>query len=108
MREVTVGAVAQLGERCVRNAEVRGSIPLGSTNEISNLHQRLGSYIKTKSTLTHILSHCLSIQSNKRSLWECGCSVDYLLWRGRGDFAVATCGDSGTAPDSHNHQGPYT
>lgn len=26
-----VGAVAQLGERCVRNAEVRGSIPLGST-----------------------------------------------------------------------------
>src|SRR5690349_5889033 len=25
------GAVAQLGERCVRNAEVRGSIPLGST-----------------------------------------------------------------------------
>ena len=27
-----VGAVAQLGERRVRNAEVRGSIPLGSTN----------------------------------------------------------------------------
>ena len=26
------GAVAQLGERCVRNAEVRGSIPLGSTS----------------------------------------------------------------------------
>jgi hypothetical protein len=26
----TVGAVAQLGERSVRNAEVRGSIPLGS------------------------------------------------------------------------------
>ena len=26
-----VGAVAQLGERCVRNAEVRGSIPLRST-----------------------------------------------------------------------------
>lgn len=25
------GAVAQLGERCVRNAEVGGSIPLGST-----------------------------------------------------------------------------
>ncbi len=25
------GAVAQLGERCVRNAEVRGSTPLGST-----------------------------------------------------------------------------
>ena len=28
---VPVGAVAQLGERCVRNAEVRGSIPLSST-----------------------------------------------------------------------------
>ena len=26
-----IGAVAQLGERCVRNAEVRGSTPLGST-----------------------------------------------------------------------------
>ncbi len=28
------GAVAQLGERRVRNAKVRGSIPLGSTNRI--------------------------------------------------------------------------
>src|SRR5207237_4165543 len=28
----TLGAVAQLGERRVRNAEVRGSIPLSSTN----------------------------------------------------------------------------
>src|SRR5262245_20817821 len=28
----TVGAVAQLGERLVRNEEVSGSIPLGSTN----------------------------------------------------------------------------
>src|SRR5262249_21514836 len=28
----THGAVAQLGERRVRNAKVRGSIPLGSTN----------------------------------------------------------------------------
>lgn len=28
-----LGAVAQLGERRVRNAEVRGSIPLGSTNQ---------------------------------------------------------------------------
>jgi hypothetical protein len=27
-----LGAVAQLGERRVRNAKVRGSIPLGSTN----------------------------------------------------------------------------
>ncbi len=25
------GLVAQLGERCVRNAEVEGSIPFGST-----------------------------------------------------------------------------
>ena len=28
---MVVGAVAQLGERDVRNVEVRGSIPLGST-----------------------------------------------------------------------------
>src|SRR5687768_1750567 len=27
------GRLAQLGERCVRNAEVRGSIPLPSTNQ---------------------------------------------------------------------------
>jgi hypothetical protein len=27
-----LGAVAQMGERLVRNEEVRGSIPLGSTN----------------------------------------------------------------------------
>ena len=32
---VPVGAVAQLGERCVRNAEVRGSIPLRSTLQVS-------------------------------------------------------------------------
>jgi hypothetical protein len=31
-RTPTVGAVAQLGERLVRNEEVSGSIPLGSTN----------------------------------------------------------------------------
>ena len=31
------GAVAQLGERVVRNDEVRGSIPLGSTININNL-----------------------------------------------------------------------
>ena len=30
------GAVAQLGERVVRNDEVRGSIPLGSTNGLEN------------------------------------------------------------------------
>ena len=33
-----IGAVAQLGERCVRNAEVRGSIPLSSTNKKATRH----------------------------------------------------------------------
>ena len=33
------GAVAQMGERCNRTAEVRGSIPLGSTNQIKRLSQ---------------------------------------------------------------------
>ena len=32
-----VGAVAQLGERLVRNEEVSGSIPLSSTKEIKHL-----------------------------------------------------------------------
>jgi hypothetical protein len=31
------GAVAQLGERVVRNDEVRGSIPLGSTKGLKEL-----------------------------------------------------------------------
>ncbi len=31
------GAVAQMGERCNRTAEVRGSIPLGSTNVIASI-----------------------------------------------------------------------
>ncbi len=31
MITVIRGAVAQLGERCVRNAEVEGSTPFGST-----------------------------------------------------------------------------
>ena len=33
------GAVAQMGERSVRNAEVRGSIPLGSTFTIATIAQ---------------------------------------------------------------------
>ena len=33
-RRIWCGAVAQLGERRVRNAKVRGSIPLGSTNHL--------------------------------------------------------------------------
>gem|GEM_PF-6432929 len=37
IRVAQIGAVAQPGERRVRNAKVRGSIPLGSTNHIFNL-----------------------------------------------------------------------
>ena len=33
----STGAVAQMGERCNRTAEVRGSIPLGSTNKSKHL-----------------------------------------------------------------------
>jgi hypothetical protein len=38
---ISFGAVAQLGERCVRNAEVGGSSPLRSTLEISRRALRL-------------------------------------------------------------------
>ena len=31
VQSMILGAVAQLGEHCVRNAEVVGSIPIGST-----------------------------------------------------------------------------
>src|SRR5262245_47297679 len=36
------GAVAQMGERCTRTAEVRGSIPLGSTSYLSHYTQLVG------------------------------------------------------------------
>ena len=35
-----LGAVAQLGERCVRNAEVEGSTPFGSTSGKPQLRYR--------------------------------------------------------------------
>ena len=35
------GAVAQMGERRVRNAKVRGSIPLGSTSALNGLTKML-------------------------------------------------------------------
>ncbi len=38
LRYPVPGAVAQLGERRVRNAEVRGSIPLGSTPSVKPIH----------------------------------------------------------------------
>jgi hypothetical protein len=39
-RARTRGAVAQMGERLVRNEEVRGSIPLGSTTPLPLLANR--------------------------------------------------------------------
>src|SRR5262245_2421226 len=38
------GAVAQLGERLVRNEEVRGSIPLGSTTALATRHRLVRPY----------------------------------------------------------------
>ena len=38
------GAVAQSGERVVRNDEVRGSIPLGSTIQTYGMRQRAGCF----------------------------------------------------------------
>ena len=42
------GAVAQLGERLVRNEEVSGSIPLSSTKEIKKITRKSGSNKKRK------------------------------------------------------------
>ena len=36
----SIGAVAQMGERMTGSHEVRGSIPLGSTNPIKHLQQQ--------------------------------------------------------------------
>ena len=41
-----IGAVAQLGERCVRNAEVEGSIPFRSTNLANGRKNRPFFYAK--------------------------------------------------------------
>ena len=52
------GAVAQLGERDVRNVEVRGSIPLGSTTSLH--HQKYGIsaiYGESLVTSSTLLSH---------------------------------------------------
>jgi hypothetical protein len=48
LQSVPVGAVAQLGERGVRNAEVRGSIPLRSTRLLSD---KFGTVIKIDNDL---------------------------------------------------------
>src|SRR5580698_2408000 len=70
------GAVAQLGERLVRNEEVRGSTPLGSTSLRSLRELRLGRPVSAKSVASEgcksfgpkessgvvaiILSHCVA------------------------------------------------
>jgi hypothetical protein len=50
-----VGAVAQLGERLVRNEEVSGSIPLSSTKSFHSLLQRRGNQISVE--ILVFLSH---------------------------------------------------
>ena len=49
LRPVRIGAIAQLGERVVRNDEVGGSIPPGSTILRSLRELRLGEPISTLS-----------------------------------------------------------
>jgi hypothetical protein len=39
-----------MGERCNRTAEVRGSIPLGSTKEIKNLDKNIGPKVALRDT----------------------------------------------------------
>ncbi len=46
IRKKQIGAIAQLGERCVRNAEVRGSIPLSSTIFFKVSMEKLFRYIQ--------------------------------------------------------------
>src|SRR5437879_5306113 len=54
----SLGAVAQLGERSVRNAEVRGSIPLGS-----NHFPRVSAFFSARSIFSsvRILESCLHV-----------------------------------------------
>ena len=44
----STGAVAQMGERCNRTAEVRGSNPLSSTKFFNDLHGLLPSWISKR------------------------------------------------------------
>ena len=52
-----VGAVAQLGERLVRNEEVSGSIPLSSTNKINDLQRKSGNNKKLEGCEGTIREH---------------------------------------------------
>ena len=51
------GAVAQLGERLVRNEEVVSSILISSTKEINTLHRNYGSNKKEISSVGPIWVH---------------------------------------------------
>ena len=48
------GAIAQLGERLVRNEEVIGSIPISSTNFFTFFTHRLPSYSATSDCLVSV------------------------------------------------------
>src|SRR5262249_22466037 len=61
------GAVAQLGERLVRNEEVRGSIPLGSTSLRSLRELRLGGPHRSegcRGVACRAKTGCLTIQTS--------------------------------------------
>lgn len=47
-RKYIIGLVAQLGERCVRNAEAEGSIPFKSTSGKITACDFAGNFIKTE------------------------------------------------------------
>ena len=65
-----IGAVAQLGERYVRNVEVRGSIPLGSTIIFKGLaYKRLTLYL-FKSPISHRSMPTLAQNGMKIELWS--------------------------------------
>ena len=54
------GAVAQMGERCNRTAEVRGSIPLGSTTVPSVIDRAKNGVMRVLSATSQICCHAAS------------------------------------------------
>src|SRR6476620_1259030 len=80
------GAVAQLGERLVRNEEVRGSNPLGSTNPRGLWPLRLAS--QTRSAKVAVIAPRSEDFPNRSVLAGFGPEIDDRILQRNDNFAV--------------------
>jgi hypothetical protein len=84
-----MGAIAQLGERIVRNDEVVGSIPTSSTNLLKDL-RAFSPLIGHRQT--QLIWNVLERELERRSISELSCSV----LREKSRSMAAVCSSAGT------------